>query len=248
MRRYLYSVCVDKGLARANNEDNIFVCGKFLSPDIRNNHYKCHGLTDAPNVFAVCDGVGGEENGEIASLTAVNTLCRHHNSLISASRAKFESAAAAFMKNANDEIAESNRQTGKRSGTTAALIAIIADKVFAVNIGDSRVYRFRKNKLKQLSVDHISYLNGKKKLTQCLGAFGSDFQIAPYFSPILKSKKGDIFLICSDGLTDMVEETQISEFLQQNGNIENAAGILVDAALKNGGKDNIAVIVITFTE
>jgi protein phosphatase len=247
MRRYLYSVCVDKGLARSNNEDNVFVCGKYLSPDIRNSPYKCHGVADTPNVFAVCDGVGGEENGEMASLTAVNALCRRQSGLADADRLKFESEAAAFIKNANDEIAESNRRTGKRSGTTVALAAVAGDRFFAVNIGDSRVYRFRKNKLKQLSVDHISYSNDKKKLTQWLGTFGLDFQIAPYFSPAQKCKKGDIFLVCSDGLTDMVEETRISEFLRQNRGNENIAGILVEAALQKGGKDNVAVIVITFT-
>ena len=138
-------------------------------------------------------------------------------------------------------------------GTTLEVCLIYGDKVFIAHIGDSRVYRIRKNFIRRLTTDHSyveklvkdgtitkeqAYTHPKKNmLTQALGC---EPKIAPQV--IVKGfLKDDILLICSDGLTNMVSENEIYGIIKTN--VEKASDALIDRANLNGGYDNVSVII-----
>ena len=144
-------------------------------------------------------------------------------------------------------------------GTTLALLYINDGKAIAYNIGDSRAYLFRKNKLIQLSEDHTQAQRlvdmgllkksaaanhkDKHKLTQHLGIFPDELIIEPYKSQEINIKQNDIFLLCSDGLTDMLSDDDITVILsnKQEG-IGTLAKRLISKALEKGGKDNVTIV------
>ena len=130
-------------------------------------------------------------------------------------------------------------------------------------MGDSRVYRFQKDILTQVSVDHSKVQRlvamdiltpeearkdpERRKINQYLG-MPKDIRMSPYIEPTEKLKKGDIYLLCSDGLTDMVEDSQIKSVIASSKDVKEIAGRLVKAALKNGGRDNVTVMVLKILE
>ena len=127
-------------------------------------------------------------------------------------------------------------------GTTAAML-VFADKEIALcNIGDSKIFRLYDGSLEQISKDHVgvSAFGVKPPLSQNLGIPPSELVIAPYFARGAYND-GDVYLICSDGLTDMVSVEEITEVLVSKP-IEEAITLLLDKALANGGKDNTTII------
>jgi protein phosphatase len=149
-----------------------------------------------------------------------------------------------FCKEANNKICQYGIENDVESmGTTAALLAFTKNEIFLCNIGDSKIFRFADEKLEQISVDHyIKTAYGKKPpLSQNLGIPESELAIAPYFAKG-HYNDGDIYLLCSDGLTDMVTVTEIRQILIES-TFEDIATKLLKKALQNGGKDNITIIV-----
>lgn len=241
------------GLKRKNNEDNFYLFG-MIKNDINENNLKVSFESDSSQAVAsVCDGMGGEACGELASLIAVKNIVALPYSEI--------------VKGATSQIIKSNqlicdemyRLNKGRIGTTISSIYFAENKAISCNVGDSRCYFFRHGILKQISKDHsegqrlidlglVTEADAKNnhcwhKLTQHLGIYDDEFIIEPYFSEPVTIQNDDMFLICSDGLTDLVDFTEISNIMSNN-NIENIANNLVDIALQNGGKDNVTVIVL----
>jgi len=148
---------------------------------------------------------------------------------------------------------------GARIGSTFVGLNIIGDCVELTNIGDSRAYLLRDGKLEQLSRDHTPTWQmmelgiiteeaarnhpHRNRLTQHLGVFPAEMVIEPYTAS-LDLKAGDIFLLCSDGLTDMLDDASIKMTLDSSGSIGSKAESLFGAAIKNGGKDNITIILV----
>jgi protein phosphatase len=146
-------------------------------------------------------------------------------------------------------------------GSTLALLYIEPNKKEAVsaNVGDSKIYIYRDGELKKISQDHnqaqslvelgvITYEQAlrhksKSKLTQHLGIFPNELVIEPFISDAIMLKKGDIFLMCSDGLTDMLTEETIKELLSLKITLKKKAFKMVKEANKCGGNDNITVII-----
>ena len=118
------------------------------------------------------------------------------------------------------------------------------DEITLCNIGDSRVFRFADGELEQISKDHvvISAFGTKPPLSQNLGIPPDQLLIEPYLSQG-RYKNGDKYLICSDGLTDMLTIEEIKELLTSQ-QIEESATNLINKALENGGKDNVTVILL----
>ncbi|MCD8157265.1 MAG: hypothetical protein LUD53_07575, partial [Clostridiales bacterium] len=110
------------------------------------------------------------------------------------------------------------------------------------NIGDSRIFRLSKGQMEQLSMDHVGVApyGRKPPLSQNLGIPPTEMLIEPY-AATAAYREGDIYLICSDGLTDMLSTNQIAQVLGQYP-IETAAGCLLEKALERGGRDNITII------
>ncbi|MCL2821267.1 MAG: protein phosphatase 2C domain-containing protein [Oscillospiraceae bacterium] len=246
------------GSVRGNNEDNYYVNGKFK----KDNNVPTEGYTDTTirdsYVYAVCDGMGGEYFGEIASMIAVAVLAEYQDT-------DLRYSIMDYVERTNNIICgEIEKHDGIRSGTTLALLFIYGNKAVSYNIGDSRVYLLRKNELYLLSEDHteaqrmvdMGVINDeeaknhklKNRLTQHLGIFPNELVIDPYASQEIKIKKNDIFLICSDGLTDMVDDDEIRLILStKNTDTVGIAKRLSAAADAYGGKDNTTVVVIKAT-
>jgi serine/threonine protein phosphatase PrpC len=255
MTKIDYAAASSVGKVRGNNEDNFYANGKTLS-DSGGEPLPLCGTADGFGCFAVCDGMGGAEFGEVASDIAVRELARREVPPGGAA----EDWCRAYAEAANDKIcAEIKARDGIRMGTTLALLVIGGGKATVCNIGDSRVYLARDGQMTQLSADHTQMRrmidNGvltpekakthpdRHKLTQHLGIFPRELLIEPYIAAGMPVKNGDIFLLCSDGLTDMLSDAEIAGILLQNNAPGEAAAELVRAALQNGGKDNVTVIV-----
>lgn len=190
------------------------------------------------NIMGVFDGLGGEERGEDASYIAAKTVAE-----FSYGRKIIKSTTELFQK-ANDEIcffAEENNISSM--GTTAAMLIYGRKEIVLCNIGDSKVFRYSEGKMEQISKDHISVgvYGTKPPLSQFLGIPSSEMEIVPYVAHGYYNP-GDIYIICSDGLTDMVGTEEIEHIIRDN-EFPDICVALLEQSLSNGGKDNITIIV-----
>lgn len=242
------------GHVRVNNEDNFYL-RSHIREDVAQKEAKFRCTSqDSRFLAAVADGMGGEELGELASLLAVQSLrsCR-----LNAVR----DTAMASIRQANSQIcAEIKKNGGGRMGSTLVALYIDHGKALCCNIGDSRCYLLRDGALKQLSIDHnkarrmveLGVLTpeqaarhpSRHELTQHLGIFESEMVIEPAFSEMLELRSGDMFLLCSDGLTDRVAEADIAECLTTGCAPEDLTEDLIQRALVHGGRDNVTALVI----
>jgi protein phosphatase len=239
------------GKRRQNNEDNYYLDGNYVdsASDVCAKSFDKSEL-----IVCVCDGMGGEEAGEVASQIAVESVGKCYNNLLESNLS--DEAVIQFAEYANSLICDEISKCKKRMGTTYTLLGFKDDVVTVSNIGDSRVYVYSDGELKQLSKDHTEAQTmvdagivseeesmktpEKHKLTQHLGIFPDEMVIEPYTVKRL-AKNNDRYLLCSDGLTDMLSFEDISAILQKNMSVEETVDELISFALENGGKDNVTV-------
>lgn len=244
-----YSARSHVGLLRKNNEDNLFANGVRLSPDLGNRPFSLDGVTDVPSVFAVCDGMGGEESGEVASLMAVETLHKLEGELRCAPAGQLDQAVQQYTQRAHQAIQA--RMQGERSGTTLALAVFTASGAYCFNLGDSKIFFHQGKHFRQVTHDHtvdaerrrmgVQPQKGRRadrRLTRCIGI--GEPKLAEAYPAISGNFR---LLICSDGLSDMVAPHVISGILATASHTA-AADQLIQAALDNGGRDNVTVIVL----
>ena len=245
----LEAACLcDTGKVRKNNEDNFTFDGRCLPAENS-------GLTEPLTLtaplrrhlsMAVLDGMGGENFGEFASFAAAD----HLKEATQKGKRLFTSTQAYLKETclqANEAVVAEQRrlQTG-RMGSTLVAFYFTRIHLYACNLGDSRAYRLREGELEQLSEDHIEKREGqtrkKAPLTQHLGIDPEDFRLEPC---IVKSalRKEDQYLLCSDGLTDMLLDEEIAGIMSAAASAAECARRLVEAALEKGGRDNVTVIV-----
>jgi serine/threonine protein phosphatase PrpC len=235
----------DVGKVRDHNEDACLV-------DIENN------------LFIVSDGMGGAHAGELASKVVVEVLPRIIKKRIEKLKSPSPKSVGLSLRNA---IIELSRQLHDRSadqiglrgmGATVVLVLLRDGKAYIANLGDSRAYLFRGNRLKQLTEDHsivgillrhgdITPEEAKKhpargRLSRYVGMEG---EVYPDVRT-LAVKTGDRLLLCSDGLTNMVPDDEIAFVLAEGSNPQSACETLVKAANTAGGTDNITVIWVDF--
>lgn len=228
------------GKWRRTNQDNMLCDGLYMGIDFSRIRKPVtgHACAKPPSTFGVFDGMGGEECGEIAAYLAARR----------ASKSIFgRNASVGLMEyclRANEEICRyAQDQAIASMGTTAAMLVFSPKAIILCNIGDSKILRFSGGRLEQLSQDHvmISAYGIKPPLSQNLGIPKSELLIEPYISEE-KYSDGDIYLICTDGLTDMVSGDEIVKIISMS-KFNEMAQKLLDKALYNGGKDNITMIV-----
>ncbi len=250
------AVCSNIGRVRKNNEDNFYFNGEYLNESNRNNGGMLKKVCDDnTQVYAVCDGMGGEERGEEASITAVRALKQY---VQTEHRVDGSQQLKDKLQSISDSIEANAHKDGITSGTTIAMVTVHNNMLRTVHVGDSRVYSMENGKLKRMTVDHSEvqrlYAMGLIKaeemdthakrhvISQFLGMPRKDGLVSPSISVREPLKPGKRYLICSDGLTDMVKDPEITEILSRAGNAEEAVKQLTVAALRNGGKDNVTTI------
>lgn len=255
------AVINNKGSVRRNNEDNFCLNGTIMQREKMDCGADLSATCkDASQLYAICDGMGGVDNGEDASYNAVRILSERKEEC---GRWTDQAEFTRLLRSISDRIFRQSEQKGKKSGTTLAALILNDGKLTGVNVGDSRIYRMRNHKLEQLSLDHskvqrmismgiISPEEAKTHperhvITQYLG-MPSNLRFSPYYAAELSLEPNDIYLICSDGLTDMVDDSKIQEILEMESKPENAAQALVKVALENGGRDNVTVMLLQVTE
>jgi len=218
------------GKVRLNNEDNFYFNGSIL-PSQNNGTAEILSVQQLNSAcFAVFDGMGGEKYGEEAAYIAAKTL----DELINRHRL------ADVCDTANNRINALSLKYGERAGSTAAIVYFKDNRIWLCNIGDSRIYRLRGGIFTQLSIDHVDKRHSV--LTQHLGIFPHEMIIEPHFADEVVAQ-GDKYLLCTDGLTNMLSSEDITECLTSQSCVQKAVAILINQALERGGRDNITVIV-----
>ena len=214
-------------------------------------------LVVSPPLFAVADGMGGAKAGEVASAVAVEAVEDARESSEPA-----EAQLAGIVRDANRRIydlavADESR---RGMGTTLTLAKVHGDEVSLAHVGDSRAYRMRDGELQQLPRDHSLVAELERSgqitaeaaehhpqrsiITRALGP-EPDVEVDTY---TLAGREGDLFLICSDGLTSMISDEEVTSILRSASSLDEAADALVRAANQSGGKDNITVILFRLGE
>lgn len=235
--RYAAAAVTDRGRKRPSNED-------------------AFGYSVEDGVYVVCDGMGGAAAGEIASSIAVDELLRilcARDPAVTLSALANEAIAAA-----NNAIFSRAQRNPKLSGMGTTLVALLVEdsQVWALNVGDSRCYRLRAGRLEQLTVDH-SLVDEQVRLGRMshaeavrsplrnviTRALGTQTQVTPDLFQF-EAEPGDLFLLCSDGLSRELSDKQIESNLAPSLPLADRCTHLVEAAKKAGGHDNITVILV----
>jgi len=227
----------DVGRMRSGNEDSYF-CGQ--------------------TVFAVADGLGGHQGGEVASAAAVEPLARLDGREFTDPGEAAEALATA-IRDANQAILD--RAAGDPAlygmGTTLTAAAVAGRHLQLAHVGDSRAYLLREGTLDQLTTDHtvVGELVRRGRLTPeqaaihpersiLTRAVGLDPRVPVDLPDPLELQPGDQVLLCSDGLTEAVNDAQIAELLSAAPDGQAACRALIDAANDAGGPDNITVVLV----
>lgn len=220
------------GKVRSSNQDAILVCpGKY-------------------GVYGVADGMGGHKAGDVASKIAVAVVERalkNEQPSISLLRKTIEEANQAIYE---EQLANPDYSG---MGTTMTVIWEDEDRVLLGHVGDSRAYRVRNNAISQVSLDHsmVAEMVRRGLITE------DEARVHPYRNIItralgtaptinvdvkeLEKAPGDLYLLCSDGLSEYVHPNRMNEVLRKYS-LENAADVLLNLALEGGGRDNISVV------
>lgn len=227
----------DTGRARRSNEDSY--------------------LSRSP-LFVVADGMGGAQAGEVASQTAVQAFAAG----VPDDGGSPEQRLATVVERANEEIHALSREDAGRAGMGTTLTAVLVGEreVTIAHVGDSRAYRLRDGRLERLTDDHslVEELMRQGKLTaQEAGEHPQRSIITRALGPepevevdtyTARARDGDVYLLCSDGLTSMIEEDEVHAVLAEHSGLEDAGRALVAAANAAGGRDNITVLLLRVEE
>lgn len=238
-----------RGYKKANNEDNFLFDTKILRDStIKTGSYQ-KAVSKNGTCFAVFDGMGGlpagEQASKIAAETLLDQLCGNKNE-----KEPDEKWFSRVFHAINTAVACYAQKIGCQIGTTAAVLLFCKSSMMVGNIGDSRIYRYENDKLEQLSQDHsdraliqeLGIKGRKPSLLQFIGKREDEQPLLPALSSFPYTNQGR-YLVCSDGLTDMLSDEKIEQICRTYTAPLACARALVQDALKKGGEDNITVIV-----
>jgi serine/threonine protein phosphatase PrpC len=244
----------DVGCVRQNNEDNF-------------------GYDSRYGVYVVCDGMGGQAAGEVASKMAVDTMLTYFRqgakdgqlpqvgTPLDGVSPRAQGLGSAIQL-ANEVIYEAATQHAARSGMGATVVAVLVEKNFfsVGHAGDSRIYQIRQGTIQQLTRDHSLVMEqvrrGLLTLQEAqtsemqniiIRALGPEPKVLPDLDDLM-AMPGDVLLLCSDGLTRHVPDDSILEIVQGTLSLSLMADRLIDAARDGGGSDNITALLLRFEE
>lgn len=238
-----FGVKTDKGMIREINEDSYNIIS---------------GYPGIPVTFVVADGMGGHNSGEIASSMAVDFISKHilqFPELLTKDDISDSIKEIVGLANLNVYNKSLENEENYGMGTTLVIAVTLNKKLFIGHIGDSRAYLFRKGELCKVTTDH-SYIeeliksgsltrqeaqNHPKKnlITRALGC-SDNVETDVYIIDIMEEDK---FLLCTDGLTNMLSEEEIISILKASDNPDEVCKKLIDTANEKGGEDNITAVV-----
>ena len=235
------------GCVRSQNEDMVLIGNHF----VRNDGFSTRAdLTNSDRyIVAVADGMGGHSRGDVASSDALHNLqFFFHDLPTGLSPSAINEMFVGWLDSINNIIASKGRsdEQYKGMGTTLVGLAFYEGEFYTLNCGDSRLYRFRDGELTQLTSDHsLSNMLGSSKhsniITNCIGG-GCSSSFMDIVMITQDVKEGDVYLLCSDGLTDMLPDHAIITLLEKGSD----ANALCDAAVEAGGLDNVSCCVLQF--
>src|SRR3954469_23847279 len=226
----------DVGRQRTSNEDSLLL---------------------EPPFFVVADGMGGARAGEVASQIATEEFGNQPGDELPPEQ-RLETIARSANRRIYDLAAADESRRGM--GTTLTAAMVVGDEVSLGHVGDSRCYRLRDGELEQLTNDHslvaelertgqitpeaAEHHPQRSIITRALGP-EPDVEVDTYTLP---AREGDVYLLCSDGLTSMISDEEVRTILASAGSLDEAADALVRAANQSGGKDNITVVLFRLGE
>ncbi|MDO9144894.1 Stp1/IreP family PP2C-type Ser/Thr phosphatase [Rhodoferax sp.] len=241
---YAYHAQTDPGLTRPNNEDS------FL-------------FDEHCGVAVLADGMGGYSAGEVASSMATSLIASELTRWLSRSESSKHAddlcrLLALSVDKANREILQAAiaNPSYKSMGTTVVAAVFLGDRLFLTHVGDSRCYRLRDGVLEQITKDHsmlqeqvdsglitrahAARAPGRNLLTRALGV-ESRLPLEVKIHPV---EVGDLYLLCSDGLTDMVDDASMASLMSDTTELAQRASALIQLANAKGGRDNVTVMLI----
>lgn len=238
----------DLGLVRQNNEDSWGELSKY-------------------NFYVIADGMGGHQAGEVAAKETVSRLCKEMSKVLDDVDEDYSLDEVRHL--VMDTIEVVNRQVfqmGRKDpdlrgmGTTLCCLLFHPKGVIYAHVGDSRIYRYRNHKLQQLTKDHslvrelveLGQLNERQAgdflyrniITK---AIGTESHVVPS-ARVSDLKNGDVYLMCTDGLSDPVSVQEIEELINNTTNLPELATALVNTAKEKGGFDNITLVLARVTK
>ncbi len=240
----------DVGCVRTNNEDNFGYDARY-------------------GIFVVCDGMGGQAAGEVASKIGVDTVLEYfrqgaRNGAFPAYGKRFEgvseraNALASAVQRANSLIFETASKNSAQSGMGSTIVGIFFKPPFfsIVNVGDSRIYMVRNGQIQQLTNDHSLVMEQVRRglITReeaersdiqniIIRALGSEDTVEPDVDDMM-AMPGDVLLMASDGLTKHVKDAKMLDIIQTSPTLEQALDKLINAAKDDGGDDNITCLLL----
>ncbi len=233
----------DRGAVRETNEDAVFVA-------------------DDLGLYLVADGIGGYADGELASAMVAQTVGRTWPvgevsdpgaalaEAITKANARIRAAAEGSASARGDGNGD-GEGSGERMGSTVVALHVGPAGATIAHVGDSRAYRFRDGALTAMTVDHSLRAQAAARGGHVGGRFGNLLTRALGIADEVEVevrreavRPGDAFLLCSDGLTNMVQDDRIAQILRANPSLEGACGQLLTEAIRNGGRDNVSVILV----
>lgn len=235
--QYTAAALSDRGRKRSGNED-------------------AYGLSLEHGAFVVCDGMGGAAAGEVASAMAVDEVMRRLKSRTDAD--PLPAAAETAIEAANTAIFTRSQGNRKLSGMGTTLVALLVEeqRAWILNVGDSRGYLQRGGKLQQVTLDHSlveeQVRSGRMKPAEAehsplrnviTRALGTQISVTPDVFPI-EVESGDLFLLCSDGLTRELSDSLLESLLGLDLPLDELCERLVNAANRAGGHDNITCLLV----
>ena len=233
------------GCVRRQNEDMILVDSHF----VRNSDYATTAALKSQDryIIAVADGMGGHNRGDVASSDVLKNLQFYYHDLpMGLGASEYYEAVVGWLDAINNYIASKVRADEQYQGMGTTLVALgyYCGDFYTVNCGDSRLYRFRDGQLTRLTTDHsLNEMLGEEKhtniITNCIGG-GSNSSYADMVQITDDVKTGDLYLLCSDGLTDMVPDDKITKLLADGAD----ANALCEAAIAAGGFDNVSTCIV----
>ena len=244
MSRIVLTAASRVGCVRSNNEDMVLAYDKLL----RSDAYKTEFMTENTDRFiiALADGMGGHNAGEVASEETLSNLKYFiHDLPRGLAPGEMNEMMVEWLNSVNKMInSRGLMDTSKLDmGTTLVGVLYYGERYYWMNCGDSRLYRLRDGQLTQLTVDHsLTKNDGSQRhsnvITNCIGAGFKDSYI-DFYEFTNDVLPGDTYLLCSDGLNDMITDLEIQELMVAN----KTANQLCEAAIEAGGFDNVSTCV-----